>query len=224
MKKINFSSSKVKRIFSGKGFYIALCFSLIAVVAAGFVAYNQTLDKIGKTPPISIPETSSTPSWDFENANASQTSVPKEDVEDTKTEPQLMVMPLNGDIINPFSNGLPVKSTTTGIWQTHNGVDIKGDLGAQVKSMSNGTVKKIEEDALLGSCITIDHGNGIVARYCNLNKTLTVKEGDSVSAGTVLGAVGDTAVSELMDPSHLHFEVMKNDKFIDPIDLINPGK
>ena len=77
---------------------------------------------------------------------------------------------------------------------------------------------------MLGTCVTIDHGNGIVARYCNLNKTLTVKEGDIVSAGTVLGAIGDSAVSELSDPSHLHFEITENGKFIDPISLINPGK
>lgn len=223
MKKIDFSNSKVKKILSGKGFYIAVCFSLVAIFAAGFIAYKQTVNKIGKAPSISAPSTTPTTSWDFKNANTPQTSVPKE-ANESVADQQLMIMPLSGDVINPFSNGLPVKSTTTGIWQTHNGVDLKSDLGTHVKSISNGTVKEIKEDTLLGTCVTIDHGNGIVARYCNLNKSLTVKEGDAVSAGTVIGAVGDTAVSEQSDPAHLHLEVLNNSKFVDPINLINPGK
>jgi len=224
MKKINFSNSKVSKVLSGKGFYIALCFSLVAVGAAGFVAYNQTVDNLSKTPSISIPDTNSKTDWDFNAVEKIQTDVSKEDSSEVETAAQPMIMPLNGEVQNPFSNGELVKSATTGFWKTHDGVDIKGDLGTQVKSMTGGTVTKIAQDAIMGAYVVIDHGNGLVGYYCNLNTVLPVKEGDKVSAGTIIGAIGDTAESEMAEPSHLHFGLKLNGAWVDPISTINPGK
>ena len=85
-------------------------------------------------------------------------------------------MPIEGEILNPFSNFELVKSKTTGVWQTHNGVDISGNLGDEIKAMTSGTVIEVTEDALWGVCVTIDHGNGITARYCNLNKALLSRQ------------------------------------------------
>ncbi len=223
MKKISFNSAKVKKMLSGKGFFVALCLSLVAVIAAGFVAYRQTVDNISKTPSISSPTAETSSKWDFENANKPQDSVPKEDA--NATDNKLMIMPVNGDIINPFSNYELVPSKTVpDLFKTHNGTDIKAELGTQVKSMSTGKVTQVKDDALLGICVTIDHGNGVIANYCNLNKSLLVSEGSSVNAGTVIGSVGDTAISEKADGPHLHLEVLKNSKYIDPIEAINTNK
>jgi len=221
MKKINFSNSRISRILSGKGFYVALCLCLVAIGGAGFVAYNQTVDKISKVPSISVPDTTSQTEWDFDAVDKPQTSVPKDEV---AVAAQPMVMPLNGEVQNPFSNGELVKSQTTQIWKTHDGVDIKGDIGTQIKSMTNGTVKKIAQDAIYGAYVVIDHGNGLEGYYCNLNTVLPVKEGDKVSAGTIVGAIGDTAESEMSEPSHLHFALKLNGAWVDPISTITPGK
>lgn len=130
------------------------------------------------------------------------------------------VMPVEGDVLNPFSNGELVKSATTGAWQTHNGADLAAEIGDDVVSIAAGTVKSVEEDGLLGVCVTIDHGNGIVSRYCNLNSGVTVTAGDEVKGGDAIGAVGDTAEIESADPSHLHFEVYRDGIFIDPVAYI----
>ena len=129
--------------------------------------------------------------------------------------------PIVGEIIAPFSNGELVKSATTGVWQTHNGIDIAASAGDEVRAMSDGVVEAVEEDPLWGICVTIDHKNGVRSRYCNLNAGLTVNTGDSVTCGMVIGAVGTTADMESALESHLHFEVMQGGTYIDPASYIH---
>ena len=223
MKKVKFSESKFGKAISGKGFYIALCLSLVAVGVAGVIAYNQTVKKISEPPVITSPVLPS----EFEAQTSEmevakpEGDIPKENEQEANTVPT--VMPVTGEIVNPFSNGELVKSTTTNVWSTHNGVDIAAEIGAPVKCMTNGKVTDVGNDPLWGNYVVIDHGNGIESKYCGLNSTLTVKTGDEVSAGTVIGAVSDSAKIELADPSHLHFEVKQNGSYIDPIAYIDPA-
>ena len=71
-----------------------------------------------------------------------------------------------------------------------------------------------------GYTVTIDHGNGIITKYCNLNSGVTVQVGQQVSSGEEIGAVGETADIETAEKSHLHFEVYKNGSFADPLSLM----
>lgn len=172
-------------------------------------------------------EEETTTSASTEAPAESETSAP-ETTEGTETKkpdenniPQAMVRPLNGEVINIFSDGELVKSKTLNVWKTHDGVDIAGAPDEKVKSMTSGTVKSVCEDQLLGVCVIIDHGNGIEGYYCSLSKDIPVAEGQKVSAGTVIGSVGNTAESEISEDSHLHFAVKKNGEWIDPIALIS---
>ncbi|MBR2088737.1 MAG: M23 family metallopeptidase [Oscillospiraceae bacterium] len=124
--------------------------------------------------------------------------------------------PVEGDVLQPFSGGALVKSATTGVWQTHNGVDLAAALGDPVKAAAGGVVTQVSEDALWGITVTIDHKNGYLTRYCNLGTDLSVSEGDSVEAGFIIGAVGKTADAESVGETHLHFEVLKDGKYLDP--------
>ncbi|MBQ8724864.1 MAG: M23 family metallopeptidase [Oscillospiraceae bacterium] len=133
----------------------------------------------------------------------------------------VLVMPLQGEVISQFSGGELVKSETTGTWQTHNGMDIAADEGTPVCAIDNGTVADVTKDALWGICVEIDHGNGVVSRYCGLSPSLSVKAGDTVESGQTMGAVGSTADIESKQASHLHFEVLKNDVYVDPAAYVN---
>ncbi len=124
--------------------------------------------------------------------------------------------PIVGEVIGAFSNGELVKSATTGVWQTHNGIDIAAAVGDEVRAMADGVVEAVEEDPLWGVSVTIDHQNGVRSRYCNLNAGLSVNTGDTVTCGMVIGAVGNTADMESAMPSHLHFEVMQGASYVDP--------
>lgn len=238
MKKINLNHKNSGSLFKGKGFYAALALSIVAVGAAVYVAYDQTADSL-KGQLDSLPSvTSQTEAWGYddltENVNVGKDDVPKEvEVEATTQAPvqettraaatatQPLIMPMNGEIIVPFSNGELVKSSTLNTWKTHDGIDIKGTLGDQVKSMTSGTVIDVKEDPMWGVCVIVDHGNGLEGHYYNLNKVSPVKVGQKVSAGTVIGSIGDTAQAELATASHLHFGVKKNGSWTDPLALIN---
>ena len=127
------------------------------------------------------------------------------------------VYPIAGDILQSFSNGELVKSPTTGVWQTHNGVDFAAAAGTEVCCIADGTVTSVERDPLWGVCVTILHADGTVSRYCGLNEGLTVSAGEVLERGKVIGAVGDTADAESALESHLHFELLQNERYVDPI-------
>ena len=130
-------------------------------------------------------------------------------------------MPAGGEIIGVFSHGELVRSETTGVWQTHNGIDIAGAPGDPVYAMADGVVSEVRDDPLWGICVTLDHRNGMYSRYCGMNPGLSVSEGDNVTGGTVIGAFGDTADAEHALPTHLHFEVLQGEHYIDPAAYLN---
>lgn len=120
-------------------------------------------------------------------------------------------------ILTDFSGGELVKNATTGTWQTHNGVDIKAETGAEVYAVSAGEIMKIEDSPLWGTVVTLDHHNGYVTKYCGLGTDLSVQAGDTVAGGEVIGAAGDTADIESGIEPHLHIEMTHNGKFVDPM-------
>ena len=139
----------------------------------------------------------------------------------TETVPVKRCKPVEGEILQPFSAGALVKSPTTGVWQTHNGVDLAASLGEDVHAMDAGVIAQIEDNALWGIVVTIDHKNGCISRYCNLSDQLAVSEGDTVESGTVIGTVGQTADCESASETHLHLEVLSNGKYVDPMELVS---
>lgn len=150
-----------------------------------------------------------------------QESDTQESAEETaKPEEKKFVMPLEGEVLNEFSGGELVKSKTTGAWQTHNGVDISASLGDVVKASGSGIVSAVDNDPLWGITVSIDHGNGMITRYSNLNEGVTVQVGQEVACGEEIGAVGETADVETAEASHLHFEMTKNGSFVNPLEVV----
>lgn len=135
---------------------------------------------------------------------------------ETEAKIELPMMPAAGEVTAHFSFGELVKSPTTGIWQTHNGIDIAAAPGSDVCAVLDGTVIAVERDALWGICVTMLHDDGAITRYCGLNEGLNAEAGQVLVRGTVLGAVGDTNEAESGQAPHLHFEVLKNDIYVDP--------
>ena len=70
-----------------------------------------------------------------------------------------------------------------------------------------------------GTSLVIDHGKGIVSVYKGLDDDLSVKAGDNVSTGQPIGTVGKIPAESLL-PSHLHFEMKKDGKYIDPVEKL----
>ncbi|MEM9009891.1 MAG: M23 family metallopeptidase [Pseudomonadota bacterium] len=67
-----------------------------------------------------------------------------------------------------------------------------------------------------GNGVVLDHGGGWVSQYCHLKEgSVVVAEGEQVAAGSTLGAIGLSGMSEF---PHLHFEVRQDERVVDPFD------
>jgi len=100
----------------------------------------------------------------------------------------------------------------------HNAVDIKAPIGTPVYATANGKVRKVKQDFKVGEgygkYIIVDHINGFSTLYSQLSE-YNVIEGKDVQQGDVIGYVGQTGLST---GSHLHYEVMKDGKNVNPED------
>ncbi len=106
-----------------------------------------------------------------------------------------------------------------GDWRTHNGVDLSANLGDEVHAAMAGEVLSVQDDLLLGTTVTLNHGDGIMTVYGNLDPEVAVRQGDRVSAGQVIGTVGESANGETHEGAWLHFAVRK-DGVCDPGEML----
>ena len=104
--------------------------------------------------------------------------------------------------------------------ESHNGIDVAAAFGADIKSPANGMVVFSGKGIETGNTIIISHDFGFYTVYGH-NDTNLVGARDVVSAGQVIAKVGDTGES---DGPHLHFEIWKNNRVLDPRDLIKEYK
>lgn len=95
----------------------------------------------------------------------------------------------------------------------HTGVDIALPGGTQILAALGGIVTFAGDNGGYGNFIIIDHGNGLITRYAHCD-TILVSVGQEVLTGDVIATVGTTGVST---GNHLHFEVIKDDRFLNPI-------
>ncbi len=124
--------------------------------------------------------------------------------------------PVEGDVIREFAKDNLVYSETLQEWVTHLGIDIKANKTTVVKASADGTIRSIKNDPRYGLTIIIDHNDGYQTIYSNLLTTEFVVEGEKVKQGQSIGTVGNTAVFEISDESHLHFEILKDSEQLDP--------
>lgn len=96
----------------------------------------------------------------------------------------------------------------------HAGMDFTADKGTEVYVTGDGTVESLEKKRWgYGFCIVVNHGYGYKTRYAHLSK-FNVKQGQKVKRGDLIGFVGSTGKST---GPHLHYEVEKNGKKVNPI-------
>lgn len=130
-------------------------------------------------------------------------------------------MPVDGEEITKYTKDVLVYSETLESWVGHGGIDIKAEEGSVVKSILPGRVKEVYEDKLWGIVIVIDHGNGLESKYANLQTDQMVEKDIKVERGDHIAKVGKTAKIEMHLEPHLHFEVRKDGKLIDPRSIID---
>ena len=97
----------------------------------------------------------------------------------------------------------------------HNGMDFSAPTSTEVFATGNAVVKKARRTSGFGNLIVLDHGFGYETYYAHLNE-FKVRPGQKVKRGEIIGFVGNTGLSTA---PHLHYEVHKNGKVVNPINF-----
>lgn len=118
-----------------------------------------------------------------------------------------------------IDDDLFVFNPTLKYWAVHKAVDLAAADGTEVVSMYDGTVVKVGENVEYGHYVTIDHGDNVVATYASLSNVQVI-EGQQVKRGDTIGAVSTSAGYECENGAHLHLEVHKNEKAVDPMPYV----
>lgn len=98
----------------------------------------------------------------------------------------------------------------------HTGVDFAAPSGTDIYAWKSGTVIFSGWSGSYGNYIKVDHGNGQISCYAHCSR-LAVSVGQSVVQGQIIGYVGTTGNST---GNHLHFEIMINGNFVNPLNYI----
>ena len=128
-----------------------------------------------------------------------------------------------GSIFKYHDPNTQVYSNTMGDYRVHLGIDVATALNSEVYALYDGTVSKIWEDSMMGHCLAIDHGHGLISIYKNLSGSYPagIEVGATITAGQAVGYVGDSAMIEIADEPHLHFEMSLNGDTANPLDYLN---
>lgn len=98
----------------------------------------------------------------------------------------------------------------------HSGIDFSGPKGSPIYATGDGVVEKtVKSKTGYGNNIIINHGYGYKTRYAHLN-SINVKKGDKIKRGQKIGTLGNTGKSS---GPHLHYEVIKNNVPVNPINF-----
>ena len=208
------SKKKFSGSISGKGYYIALVLCAAAIGISGFLYYRNTETpddtlhgsgaptgghEVVATDPSGATPTSPTPTNPSGNKKPFKTSAP-----------------VSGQTVAVYAMDSLAYNETTRDWRVHNGIDIAAEAGTKVCAAADGEVYSVYEDEAMGMTVVIRHDSGYVTRYASLDKTVSVKPGDTVTMGQTIGKVGNTALMESAIGDHLHFAVTCDGEPVNP--------
>ena len=105
-------------------------------------------------------------------------------------------------------------------YSVHNGIDFLAEEGTAVVAINDGKVTAITNDFGMGYTVEITHEDGYVSYYSSLGEDVVVSVGDEVECGQTIGCVANTATYENLEGSHLHFELKKDGKYVNPREVL----
>lgn len=127
------------------------------------------------------------------------------------------IQPIRNEDLSRIASGFGKrKDPFTKLWRMHSGIDFTAKKGTPVYATGDGMVKRADNRSSgYGKHIRVDHGYGYVSLYAHLSG-YNVRRGQRVKRGEIIGYVGNTGRSA---GSHLHYEIFKDGKRIDPINF-----
>ena len=212
----NFKNSNfAKNLRENKSVWITAVTLLVALAVIAAVAAVANRAKPGPA--------DTTPPTDTHSPTDTQkpTNNPEDpDASDVGSLLPTFSLPVSGKLQKGHDAELQTFSATMNDYRVHLGLDIATSLSEPVLAAADGTVKEVWEDALMGMCVAIAHNGDAVTVYKNLAAELAegIEAGVKVKAGQTVAYVGESAMTELADEPHLHFEMTVGGIQVDPLE------
>ena len=130
----------------------------------------------------------------------------------------VLLWPLDGNVVLEYSMDKTIYFSTLDQYKYNPAIVISGAVGNEVIAAAAGQVVSIEQDAVLGTKITMNLGNGYEAIYGQL-KDVSVKEGDRITAGSVLGYVSQPTKYYTVEGPNLYFQLLKDSVPVNPMEF-----
>lgn len=149
---------------------------------------------------------------------------PNDSEQASTPDPIIFDLPFeNATISKEYADDKLLYDETTKFWCTHQGLDFACSEGQSVVAVFDGKIKKIENSMMNGTVIYIEVSENLMVVYKGLSSDVSVKEGDNVKKGQVIGKV-TSMLSEKADGIHLHLELLKDNVLINPTEYFSIGK
>ncbi len=225
----NTSGGGSEQFLTGKGFYIVLflCAAVIGVsalmIATGKGTMDEAEDKLTVSTEkhtvsaVTVPASAEDPA---DTAEDTEPAVAEEPAMPVEAAAPVYIWPVLGEISRGYSVTALAYDETLRDWRTHCGVDISAGEGTPVTAMRAGTVESVVHDDMLGTVLTVSHGDGVRTVYANLDEATVAAVGAWVNSGDVIGTVGTSALGEIGQASHLHLAVTVNGEYADPMNYL----
>jgi murein DD-endopeptidase MepM/ murein hydrolase activator NlpD len=209
----------------------SLLVTAVVIISAVAIASNRSKKDVIEAPDTKKPDTEQTeqiaPPADNEIKDTEKdkptSTTPNNGSTQVEDKLPSFVLPVSGALSGKHDADCQVFSNTMNDYRVHLGVDIVTENSAPVYAAADGKIDKIWEDTLMGYCIAIKHGGDCYTIYKNLAETLPdgIAEGVSVRSGQLIASVGESAMVEIADEPHLHFEMTVAGLGVDPLEYFD---
>lgn len=154
--------------------------------------------------------------------NVKDNNINKEPQEEVNATPLSFGLPvMDATLYKGYSDTNLQWNATLKQYEAHMALDFVATDGSSVLAVLDGTVTNVYSTYLDGTVIEVTHANNLKSVYGSMDSTTNFSVGDQVKKGDILGTISASANAELDGGAHLHFELLENDKKIDPSAYLN---
>ena len=192
---------------------ISILLTMIFIVAA-VVVTNRNKQTV---PNVTNPTTTTT------TTTVKKPTITDDPTTDVGSKLPSFSLPVSGKLSGVHDSELQVFSPTMNDYRVHLGIDILANEGTPVCAVADGTVIQIWEDVRMGQCVAVKHNGDAISIYKNVSAELPegIIEGATVRAGQQIASIGTTAMVEIAEDPHLHFEMTVGGLSVDPLEYLS---
>ncbi len=218
MSKFSVAAKRFGGFIKRNAFYllIILCIASVATVIALAVTHNS-----GTSPDAGLNNgddvTVIKPGGDDDNNKPDDTQKPDEKP-DPPVKKLTFIAPANGTVSHEYDVTLAMNPSMNQ-WETHCALDFVSD-DLNVYASADGVVKQVGKNNLDGNFVIIEHADGYTTKYMSLDTLDGITENAEVKQGQLIGKMSDSQGTEALKGTHLHFELLKDGKPMNPLEVI----